>query len=260
MSSIKTGLALGSGGAKGLAHIGFLEVLNENNIKPDFVTGSSMGSFIGGLYALGIDFELVKEKIDDFKLSQIFDFDILFFKNLSFARGGRIKFLFKSLMGEKTFDDCVIPYRCTAVDLLTGNPVVLDSGPLWKAILASCSIPSAFPPVEYNDMLLVDGGVYDRVPSKACYDLGAKVVIGVDVVGKPTLLAEPPKNIVQVIARIFDIMDYNLTSAKKEKCDLMITIQQDDVEALAAKNLRISYEAGRKAAQENIDKIKHLFK
>lgn len=258
MSKVKLGLALGAGGAKGLAHIGFLEILKENNIQVDFVSGSSMGSLIGSMFAIGVDFNLMKDQLDTLKTSNLVDFDLLFFRRLSLAKGRKMQAMIRSILGNRSFEDCNIPFCCTAVDLISGKGIVLNKGPLWKSVIASCSVPSAFPPVEYENMLLVDGGVYDRVPTHQCYDLGANLVIGVDVVGVPALLKNPPKNIIDIIARTFDIMDYNLTVSKKNNCDLMVTIQQDDVDSLAVRNLRVSYEAGRKAGQENIENIKAL--
>lgn len=261
MSEVKLGLALGAGGAKGLAHIGFIEVLEENNIKIDCISGSSMGAFIGSIYAACGDFNYIKNQLDTFKQSNVIDFDIFFLRRLSITRGKKIQTLMKEILGEnRTFEECKIPYCCTAVDLLTGNAVVLKTGVLWKAVYSSCCVPSAFPPMEYDNMLLVDGGVLDRIPTHQCYELGANIVIGVDVVGKPPLLTEEsrPKNIVDVLIRSFDIMDYNLTTIRANSGNLMITIQQDEVESLAVKNLRMSYDQGRKTACENIDKIKEL--
>jgi len=258
MKDVKLGLALGAGGAKGMAHIGFLEVLAANNIKIDYITGSSMGALIGSMYCLGIGFDIMKNRFTNMQQKSVMDFDILFFKRLSVAKGKKVEELINQLLGETTFEDCYIPFACTAVDLIKGEGVVLNEGFLSDAVLASCSIPSAFPPVECGDRLLVDGGAYDRVPVGACFDLGATVVIGVDVVGKPAVLKESPKSFVTVATRTFEIMEYYLTLLKGTKADLMITIQQDNVKSMVVKNLKESYQMGKLAALKNLEKIKKL--
>ncbi len=206
---LKVGLALGGGGARGLAHIGVLKVLERENIPIDLITGTSMGAIIGGVYALKKDISAV-EKIAQ-KYSKISEFNIdfsfsekerkdkpFFLKkmsdflkkayilNLEFRRkyindGEGIKKIIKDLVGDKTFTDTKIPFAAVAADLVKGEKVILDQGKLFDALLASASIPGMFPPVIIGKKILVDGGIVDVVPIEAAQSLGANFVIAVNM-------------------------------------------------------------------------------
>ncbi len=206
----KIGLVLSGGGAKGLAHIGAIKVLEEAGIRPDYITGTSMGSIIGGLYASGysaaeldsivnhIDWavilsdqiplkDVVPEEKADYNRFQL-EFDITK-KGLSLpagmVRGQRISEMLSDLTwhvaGCQTFDDLPIPFRCVAVDLVEGKPYVFKEGNLPQAMRASMAIPSVFTPVEKDSMYLVDGGVLNNFPVMLCREMGADIIIGVNV-------------------------------------------------------------------------------
>lgn len=206
----KIGLVLSGGGAKGLAHIGVLKVLEEAGIRPDYITGTSMGSIIGGLYASGYSAaeldsivrkadwaillsdqvplsDVVPEEKNDYNRFQL-EFDITK-KGLALpagvVRGQRISEYLSELTWHvadvKDFDDLPIPFRCVAADLITGETHVFKSGDLTTAMRASMAIPSVFTPVELGEKYLVDGGVLDNFPVKVALDMGADIIIGVNV-------------------------------------------------------------------------------
>ncbi len=206
----KIGLVLSGGGAKGLAHIGAIKVLEEAGIKPDYITGTSMGSIIGGLYASGytademdsivnhIDWavvlsdqvplrDVVPEEKADYNRFQL-EFDITK-KGLKLpagmVRGQRISEMLSDLTwrvsNNQSFDSLPIPFRCVAVDLVEGKPYVFKEGNLSEAMRASMAIPSVFTPVEKDSMYLVDGGVLDNFPILLCREMGADIIIGVNV-------------------------------------------------------------------------------
>ncbi len=258
MKRKKLGLALGAGGANGIAHVGFLEVLAERGLKPDVIAGSSIGSVIGSLYANGYPISSMIEQVDKLKHNDIVDFDPFFFNSLGLVRGKKAEALLKSLIGEDTtFDDLSLPFGCVAVDLLSGNKVYLTEGLVWRASLASSAIPTAFRPVEIDGMLLVDGGILDRVPGELCRNLGADVVIGVDVLGK-TPRGERPANIISTIIRSYYIMEYEMTVLRTSNVDYMVEIEQANMNSLKVRNLHESYENGRAAALGHVDKITEL--
>ena len=206
---LKVGLALGGGGARGLAHIGVLKVLERENIPIDLITGTSMGAIIGGEYALKKDISAI-EKIAE-KYSKISEFNIdfsfsekerkdkpFFLKKMSdflkkgyilnlelrrkyIDEGEGIKKIIKDLVGDKAFTDTKIPFAAVAADLVKGEKVILNQGKLFDALLASSSIPGMFPPVILDKKILVDGGIVDVVPIQAAQSLGANFVIGVNV-------------------------------------------------------------------------------
>ena len=206
---LKVGLALGGGGARGLAHIGVLKVLERENIPIDLITGTSMGAIIGGVYALKKDIFAI-EKIAE-KYSKISEFNIdfsfsekerkdkpFFLKKMSdFLKKGYIlnlelrrkyindgegaKKIIKDLVYDRTFTDTKIPFAAVAADLIKGEKVIIREGKLFDALLASTSIPGMFPPVILDKKTLVDGGIVDVVPIKAAQSLGANFVIAVSV-------------------------------------------------------------------------------
>lgn len=224
----KIGLVLSGGGAKGLAHVGVLKVLEDAGIVPDFITGTSMGSIIGGLYASGysvaeldsivrsanwnvllsdqIPLRMVMptEKHDYYRFLSEFNLtkDGLRLKP-GLIHGQHISEFLSQLTWPvakiNDFDSLPIPFRCVAADLVTGKPYVFKDGNLATAMRASMSIPSIFSPVIKDSMLLVDGGVLDNFPVKLCRDMGADIIIGVNVGFTDPYTVDRLNNIRQVL-------------------------------------------------------------
>ena len=207
----KVGLVFSGGGARGFAHIGVIEWLEEHRIPVDVVTGTSMGALIGGMYATG----MTPAEAHDFITAVDWDKSLLpepSYDQLAFRRkedrrayqlgialglkdglsgpagfnpGHGVALLFDraayTYSDMKTFDELPIPFRCVATDLLTGNADVLESGSLPQALRATMAVPGVFTPVELDGQILVDGGMVDNIPSDVARDMGAKVIIVVDV-------------------------------------------------------------------------------
>lgn len=177
----KIGIALGSGGARGLAHIGVLEELNNMGIRPDVVAGTSIGSLIGAGYCTGNLDEMHELVLD-------LDVRTLLFRYMDFGlphsgllEGKRINDLLETLMPEATFEGLEKPLRCIATDLKTGEEVVFATGKLQPAIRASISIPGVFAPARMDERFLVDGGLVNPIPVDQAREMGGKRVIAVDV-------------------------------------------------------------------------------
>lgn len=247
---LKVGLALGGGGARGLAHIGVLKVLERENIPIDLITGTSIGAIIGGAYALKKDISAI-EKIAE-KYSKISEFNIdfsfsekerkdkLFFLkkmsdflkkgyilNLELRRkyideGEEIKKIIKDLVGDKAFTDTKIPFAVVAADLIKGEKVILNQGKLFDALLASSSIPGMFPPVILDKKILVDGGIVDVVPIQAAQSLGANFVIGVNV-GQTIKKRVEFDNAVEIFFRSDSITSAELRKLQLSFADVVIT-------------------------------------
>ncbi len=177
----KIGLALGSGGPKGLSHIGVIKVLEKNNIPIDFIAGSSIGALIGGFYAATKDIK----KIEEIALSNNWrqTFSLFFDPSLhqGFVNGKKIKDFIENVIGKIHFQDLKIPFSAVASDIKTGEAVVLNEGEVTLAIRASCSIPLVFKPVELENRLLVDGGLSLPVPARVVRKMGADLVIAVNL-------------------------------------------------------------------------------
>ena len=247
---LKVGLALGGGGARGLAHIGVLKVLERENIPIDLITGTSMGAIIGGVYALKKDISAI-EKIAE-KYSKISEFNIdfsfsekerkdkpFFLKKMSdFLKKGYIlnlelrrkyindgegvKKIIKDLVDDRAFTDTKIPFAAVAADLVKGEKVILDQGKLFDALLASASIPGMFPPVILNKKILVDGGIVDVVPIEAAQSLGANFVIAVSMSQTIKKRAEFD-NAVEIFFRSDSITSAELRKLQLSFADVVIT-------------------------------------
>jgi NTE family protein len=175
--SAKIGLVLGGGGSRGAAHIGVAEVLQRERIPIDLIVGTSMGAIVGALYALDVPPQEMARSISNWQGSNIFAINLFSAR----ARQKQISRELAYFLGEKTFDDLRIPVAMMAVDMNTGREVVLDSGPLLPAVLASSAVPAVFPPVEMDGMKLADGGVIDSLNTEVAFVRGADRVIAVDV-------------------------------------------------------------------------------
>lgn len=178
---IKVGLALGSGAARGLTHIGVLKAIEEKGIKISYISGTSMGALIGGAYALGFAVEEI-EKIalqTDWKLmAKLFSptLPVSSLMNTSYLT----EFL-NTLYGNKTFEDLRIPFSAIATDIQTGKMVVIDNGDLITAIRASISIPIVLTPVTYGEYKLVDGGLVNPTPVDIVKNMKMDKVIAVNL-------------------------------------------------------------------------------
>lgn len=196
----KIGIALGAGGANGLAHILMLEALDEMNIKPHRISGSSIGAIIGALYASGMTGQQIRQLVEQFIISpeerlveEFFNKDALRwieFLEIDLGNGallnseGFISFLYEELKSH-SFETLRIPLKITAADLWSGEQIVLHTGELLPAIKASMALPGVFPPVELENRALIDGGTVNPVP----YDLlsaDCDIVIAIDVSGERT--------------------------------------------------------------------------
>ncbi len=260
--SKKLGLALGSGGARGVAHIGLLKALEEEGIKPNFISGTSMGAVVGACYAVGMTVEEMKGIISELKPLDIIDVSVSGIGKLGLLRSKKVQNLLLKHIGEATFDSLNIPFTCTACDLLSGKLYVFNEGSVALAVQASSAIPSVFRPVDYNNMLLVDGGVICRVPIAEVKEMGADVVIACDVLVNTELEVERPKNLLTSTLRIFDIMDNKITHLTyeklKDKCDLLLLPEMKGMNQYAVRDLERAYEEGYQTAKQNMDKIKSL--
>jgi len=247
---LKIGLALGGGGARGLAHIGVLKVLERENIPIDLITGTSMGAIIGGAYALNKDISAI-EKIAE-KYSKISEFNIgfsfnekeregkLFFLkkmsdflkkgyilNLELRRkyindGEGVKNIIKDLVDNATFVDTKIPFAVVAADLVKGEKIILNHGKLFDALLASASIPGMFPPVTLDKKILVDGGIVDVVPIETAQSLGANFIIAVSV-SQTIKKREEFNNAVEIFFRSESITSAELRKLQLSFADIVIT-------------------------------------
>ncbi|MFH1872987.1 MAG: patatin-like phospholipase RssA [Pseudomonadota bacterium] len=175
----KLGLALGSGSARGWAHIGVIRALAEAGYVPDVVAGCSIGAFVGAAYADG-DLDQLEGWVDGLAWKEVLSLiDVSFSGGL--IKGEKLIEFFQRHFVDKEFSRLPLPFACVATDLATGREVWLREGSVAGAVRASIALPGLFTPVLHNDRLLVDGGLVNPVPVSLCRAMGADVVIAVDL-------------------------------------------------------------------------------
>jgi len=262
MKGKKIGLALGSGGSGGIAHIGVLKALEEEGIKPDFITGCSMGAVIGSCYAAGMHVDEMYETVKSIKPFDLMDLGGL--SRGSILKGNKMHELLMERMGDVTFDELIIPFKCVACDLLSGELVVLDKGEVAKAVRASSSMPLVFSPVEYEGKQLIDGGVLCRIPTEEVKEMGADVVIAVDVLDNTRAPVTKVKTFIDMIIRVYDMIDNAATTRKKlltnDDRTLWIVPEMEGMSQYRIKGLPQAYESGYNTTKSLMPEIKKLIK
>jgi NTE family protein len=282
----RIGLALSGGGARGLAHIGVLKVIEEAGVPVDVVSGTSMGSIIGALYAMGYTPEAI-ERIalttdwDDL-LSDRLARNQLAMKNrkrddrylVSFpvmegqvklpaglSRGQEIYNLFARLswpaLEITDFRKLPRPFSCVATDIVSGEVVVLDRGSLPDALRASMAIPSVFTPARLGHRLLVDGGLKRNLPAEDAINLGADIVIGVDV-GEALLPAEKLVTLVDILGQTIDLAREPDHQKQMRLCDILIVPETQDYSTLDFARAREFIRLGEQAARAHMSELRAL--
>ncbi len=258
------GLCLGAGGSRGVAHVGFLKALEEESIVPDYISGCSMGAVVGAAYASGMNADALRDAVYALKMSDLVSLDMRMLKNNGMFKTEKMKNLLSEYLGDITFDKLKIPFKCVATDILKGKQVVFDSGSVVDAVVASSSIPSVFQPslLDSGEYML-DGGIIDRVPVSVVKDMGADIVVAVDVIAS-LKIEDEPKNIIDLMFRIFGIMDTNRTEQlKKDRArliDLWLEPELENMSQYSIKEISFAYDKGYECGRRNTDKIKKLLK
>ncbi|MBO5736826.1 MAG: patatin-like phospholipase family protein [Clostridia bacterium] len=251
----KLGLALGAGGSRGVAHIGFLKALDEADIRVDYIVGASMGSVVGGAYAAGVSPDMMREIVFNLRL-----LDLL---TPAKQKGGvfgntKMRTQIAKYIGDITFDELKLPFHCVAVDMVKQEVVEFSKGNLVDAIVASSSIPSVFPPVVQGDKRLIDGGVLERVPAMRVKKMGADVVVAVDVLGWRNASEKVP-GALGVSLETFDIMDNHRTKAYHEKhkkhIDFWLEPDLGDMSQYSLKQIKEACKKGYELGKANVEAI-----
>jgi NTE family protein len=197
----KVGVALGGGFARGIAHVGVLRALEENEIPIDFIAGTSVGALIAAAYASGTSLDDMAHQAS---LTRFRDFGRWTLSRMGMASNERLQDFLSRLATAKFFHEMRIPLAIVATDLIKGESVHFRTGEIGPALRASCAYPGLFLPVEYRGHFLVDGFLTEQVPAPAVRELGADVVISVHL--EPGLLDSKPRNTIEVISRSFSII------------------------------------------------------
>ncbi|PYZ97907.1 esterase [Alteribacter lacisalsi] len=213
----KIGLALGSGGSRGFAHIGVLKVLIREGIPVDYIAGSSMGALIGTLFSAGHAPDMLEKMALQFRRKYFLDFTV---PKMGFIKGDKAKSVIKMLMKQKNLEELSPPVSVIATDLKKGDKAVFTQGDAARAVRASIAIPGILVPERIEGRLYVDGGVIDRVPVSVVKEMGADLVIAVDV----SYFNKEPEitSIYDVIIQSMDIMEKEMVRFREIEADLMV--------------------------------------
>ena len=240
----KIGLALGGGAARGFAHIGVIQVLEEAGIKPDLVVGTSAGSLVAAIYAsgkTGAQLQTVAETMEEAALTDW----ILPFVSRGMLRGEALARYVSSQVGGKTIETFPMPLGIVATDLHSGQGVLFMRGDTATAVRASSAVPAVFQPVKIGTREYVDGGLVSPVPVRYARQMGAEVVIAVDISATPE--SNPALGTLDILLQTFAIMSRSINSFELKEADVAVRPALSGVASADFASKRRSIEAGRAA-------------
>ena len=174
---LKLGLAFSGGGTRGVAYIGVIKAFREAGLHFDYVAGTSVGSLMGAVYCADLSNEEMEQRARALKPKDILTSKIAFVPN----KTEKLESVVREVLGGRTFQDLKLPFTAVAIDIITGTEVHIDSGDLAKAISGSCAVPGIFNPVDFGDYRLFDGGIQNNIPADVVRDMGADIVLAVDI-------------------------------------------------------------------------------
>jgi NTE family protein len=249
----KIGLALGSGGLRGLAHVGVLKVLERENIPIDYIAGCSIGSLIGALYSVGLDPDTILKLAKNLKRRHWLDFIM---PKMGIISGERVLAMMRLLTRNKRFCELNTPLAVVATELSSGKEVIFTEGEVAQAVRASISVPGIFVPYKIDDMLLVDGAVLNPTPIDLVRKLGADKVIAVDLAHAGVVCNIT--NVFDVVIQAIDIMERQLCKTRRQECDVLICPDVAHISPSSFDAIDESVALGEEAAQALLPSIKQL--
>jgi NTE family protein len=250
-------LALGGGGAKGFAHIGVIKVLESHGIRPKIITGTSAGSFVGSLYASGMTSYQLQEVASALKESDIRDITI---SSQGFMIGQKLQDYVNRQVKQKPIEQFPIRFAAIATQLDTGKKTIFNRGNAGQAVRASCSIPNVFVPATIAGKRYVDGGLVSPIPVIAARDMGADIVIAVDISARPKAGSG---GVFGVLDQTFNIMGQQGIDKELAQASVVITPNVGSVGILDLNSLQQSILEGERATQAQlaaIDRVIAAFK
>lgn len=254
----KVGLALGSGVARGLAHIGVLRVLEREGIPVDMITGTSIGAIVGALYAQGRKADELLEIARDFgthRLSYLVDISL---PKTGLIKGKKLDDKLAQLCAGVEFTDLKLPFKCMATDIDTGKVVIMDKGLVWAAVRASISLPVILAVTNWENKYLVDGGLVDPVPVDVVRNMGADIVIAVNVMPETQSKSSSEPGIFEVVMHTINIMNSHLIKESLKGADIVIVPDVGRFKLSDFHKVDECVKAGEEAADSAVPHIKRL--
>lgn len=258
MARRKVGLALGGGSSLGFAHLGVLQVLEEEKIPIDMIAGCSMGSLLGGIYASGCPLDKLTDFARVFNDRKYIDPNVTLGSHDGYLRGNKVEDLIETMTEGISIEQSKIPFACLATCIEDAGPVYFRSGPMYHAIRASISIPGVFDPVRTPDgRTLVDGGVVDRTALSVLELMQPDIRIAVDVSYRGTPLATP-KNWREVIGSSYEILSWRAVEPRFADANVLILPDTSPFKSSSYKDISLIIEAGVAAAKEALPRLRRV--
>lgn len=247
----KVGLALGGGAARGFAHIGVIQVLEENGIKVDLVAGTSAGSLVASMYASGKNGKELAQMAESMDEGAITDWA---FPTRGLIRGEALARFVREKTGNRLIEQMPLPLGIVATDLSDGSPILFRTGDTGAAVRASSSVPAVFQPVKIGQREYVDGGLVAPVPVRYAKQMGAELVIAVDISEPPE--PKPPGDAMRMLLQTFSIMGRSINNFELREADVIIRPKLEGVGSADFSARKRSIQAGREAAQAALPQLR----
>ena len=249
----KLGLALGGGAARGFAHIGVIQVLEEAGLRPDFVAGTSAGSVVAALYASGKTGAQLQQIGESMEEAAITDWTLPVF-NSGVLRGDALAKYVNQQVGGRSIENMTVPLGIVATDLYSGEMVVFQRGDTGMAVRASSAVPAIFQPVKISGRSYVDGGLVSPVPVRAARRMGAQVVLAIDITSPPD--SSGSDNTITVLLQTASIMGKSINAFELKEADVVVRPDLRAVSSADFSSRKKAIEAGRRAMLELLPQLR----
>jgi NTE family protein len=249
----RIGLALGGGAARGFAHVGVIQVLEEAGIRPALVTGTSAGSLVAALYASGKSGAQLQQVAETMEEATIADWTLQIFTR-GVLRGEALAKYVNTQVGQKPIEAMAIPLGIVATDLNSGNEVLFQRGDTGTAVRASSAVPAIFQPVKVGNREYVDGGLVSPVPVRAARKMGAELIIAVDISTPPE--ASSANGTLDILLQTFTIMGKSISSIELKDADVLVRPALLGVSSADFGARKRSIEAGRQAMLQALPQLR----
>ena len=249
----KLGLALGGGAARGFAHIGVIQVLEEAGLRPDFVAGTSAGSVVAALYASGKTGAQLQQIGESMEEAAITDWTLPVF-NSGILRGDALAKYVNQQVGGRSIEKMTVRLGIVATDLYSGEMMVFQQGDTGMAVRASSAVPALFQPVKISGRSYVDGGLVSPVPVRAARLMGAQVVLAIDITSPPD--SSGNDNTITVLLQTASIMGKSINAFELKEADVVVRPDLRDVSSADFSSRKKAIEAGRRAMLEFLPQLR----
>ena len=252
---LKLGLALGGGAARGFAHVGILQVLEEAGIQPHLVVGTSAGSMVAAFYASGRNGAQLQKLAETMEEAALTDWNLPLTSRGLIKGDGLAKYV-ASVTGGKRIEDLAMPLGIVATDLHTGLGVLFQKGDIATAVRASSAVPAMFDPVRIGGRDFVDGGLVSPVPVRYARQMGADVVLAVDISSTPE--SNKASGMLQVLLQTFTIMGKSIKEYELREAEVVVRPALDGVGSASFGERQRAIQAGRQAMQQALPELKRF--